>query len=347
MSISAPIPRNGPPTSLNGLDNPYSAGSQANASSTTLRQFRHPNTSLTSLGASPAQPAASTSTSVGRVPVSYNWSPQQQYTPYHLPSPPLSDGGDDIVSLSSMNDGPPPAVIRIETNTRLPARKTIQPSPTRGASPGASPTTQQGITESLAPVPMSRTSSSPNASTSPNHSSPAEEWSSSSSELPHGAAGVGSGHGIYGANGAGRGSLKLHTGNPLYSQSTQSLPATSAIEASQFDHQGMHSDPYLAYSEVHPDSAYSYAPTYPLVKQLSPIAEQDYMSPDSLKRPKSLPPSAPASRVGSEADMRGSQMSQGGSLTHTTASPIGSQTSEVAREFPSLSPTFVLTNFLW
>lgn len=322
ISISAPIPRNTAATSFNGLDsNQYFAGSPASGSSNDLRQFRHPNTSLSRLGTPGNSPGAS---SPGRVPVShYVRTSQEQPTPYHLPSPPLSDGGSDVVSLSSINDGPPPAVIRIETNTRLPARKTLhQPSPTRGASPS---TTQQPITVPSAPMPMRRTVSSPPSSASSYHHSPADDSTPSSSELtptfPSGAA-----SGANGANGGGRWPLRLQTANPIYSQSMHSLPSSSSPGASQFHNAaGMHSDPSLAYSEGNAD-AFSYAYSYPLVKQLSPIAEQDYMSPEM--RPNSLPPS----RVGSEQDMRGSEISNGGSLRTQSGSPIGSQTSEITRE---------------
>lgn len=325
ISISAPIPRNYGPTSLNGLDSdPYTAGSPASGSANDLRQFRHPNTSLSRLGSYGNQPAGSSSISVGRLPLSHDGrSPQPHYSsPYDLPSPPLSDVGSDVVSLSSINDGPPPAVIRIETNTRLPARKALQPAPTRGATSA----THQPITIPSAPMGMQRTVSSPPSSASPYHHSPAEGSTSSSSEVsPTFPAASGS-------NAGGRWPLKLQTGNPIYSQSMQSLPSSSSPPgASQFHNQGMHSDPSLAYSEGNAD-AFSYAYSYPLVAQLSPIAEQDYLSPDSFMRPKSLPPSSPTSRTGLELDMRGSEMSNGGSLKTHSGSPVGSQMSEITRE---------------
>ncbi|KAJ3535632.1 hypothetical protein NMY22_g6394 [Coprinellus aureogranulatus] len=341
------MPRNLPPTSLSGLDssNPYIAGSPASGSSGDLRQFRHPDTSLARLSASGNYPAVSSSpTGGGRVPVSYGGrSPQQPFVPYHLPSPPLSDGGSDVVSLTSINDGPPPAVIRIETDTRLPARKSLQPSQTRGgASPMASPsgsTSEHHITAPSAPIPMRRTVSSPPSSASPYDHSPADESSSPSSELtptfPAGAV-----PGTYSAGTGGRWNLKLHTANPIYSQSTQSLPSSSFPPGlSEFRNQGMHSDPSLAYGEGNQDAFFTYS--YPVVKQLSPIAEQEYMSPDSMNRTKSLPPSTPASGVGSEHEMRVSGPSRGGSLLTQSGSPIGSQTSEITRPSPIYSSPFI------
>lgn len=97
----------------------------------------------------------------------------------------------------------------------------------------------------------------------------------------------------------------------------------------------MHSDPSLPQEQQTYDAnaeQYAYAYSYPMVKQLSPIAEQDYISPDSLKRTRSLPPSGSASRAGSDKDLRTSAVSGGSLLTHS-GSPIGSHTSEITREY--------------
>ncbi|KAF6751695.1 hypothetical protein DFP72DRAFT_850530 [Ephemerocybe angulata] len=345
ISISAPIPRSS--TSLTGYDNPYL--SPSGSGNNDVYQFRQPSSSLTRLGAS-LNPASSSSTSVGRA--SYGAKSHHAF-PYHLPSPPLSDGGSELAS--SINDGPLPAVIRIETDG-LQSRKSKpdsrgMPSPPSAHSEAASSPGTRAAAPSK-PVPVRRTVSSPPTPTTPYHSSPAESSSSpSSSELtPTFGAPTSSAH-LHNTL-PGRVNLKLHTSNHIYSQSTQSLPTSSspmgnaAASGSGFRGVGMHSDPSLAYTEGNAD-AFAFAYSYPLVKQLSPIAEQDYFSPDSLKRPKSLPPSGSASRTNSDKELRESgresqagSLSRAGSLTHS-GSPIGSQTSEITRPSPIYASPFI------
>jgi len=81
---------------------------------------------------------------------------------------------------------------------------------------------------------------------------------------------------------------------------------------------------------------FGYAYNYPLAKQLSPIAEQDYLSPESLKR--SIP--LPGSSIGDDNDHCTSSDKEAGiepspslsySYSHTNPSPGGSQTSEITR----------------
>lgn len=91
--------------------------------------------------------------------------------------------------------------------------------------------------------------------------------------------------------------LRLHT-NPTFSQSTQSL----GLEARSYS-----------------SDLFGYVYSYPLVKQLSPIAEQDYFSPDSLRRTKPLP-------GGSDHNASPSI-----SYSHTNPSPSGSHNSEITR----------------
>lgn len=99
-------------------------------------------------------------------------------------------------------------------------------------------------------------------------------------------------------NESGRWGLKLHT-NEEFSQSTQSL----RLEPRP-----------LSYTDVY-GSAYD----YPLAKQLSPIAEQDYFSPESLCHAKPLP--------------HASDQDLSAIYSQTNPSPGGSQASEVAREY--------------
>ncbi|KAF8065169.1 hypothetical protein FPV67DRAFT_1419400 [Lyophyllum atratum] len=104
--------------------------------------------------------------------------------------------------------------------------------------------------------------------------------------------------------------LKLNT-NPFFSQSTHSLR--------------LDSNPYTtAASDV-----YGHAYSYPLAKQLSPIAEQDYFSPTSLRNTRLLP---------SSSGLNESTPSVTYSISNATnASPGGSQNSEITRPSPSYS----------
>lgn len=98
--------------------------------------------------------------------------------------------------------------------------------------------------------------------------------------------------------------LKLNT-RPEFSQSTHSLRLDSR-----------------PYSTGGTD-VYGYAYNYPLAKQLSPIAEQDYFSPDSLRKTKPLPGCS---------GHNGSTPSVAYSISATTnPSPGGSQNSEITR----------------
>ncbi|KAJ2922587.1 hypothetical protein H1R20_g14493, partial [Candolleomyces eurysporus] len=218
-------------------------------------------------------------------------------------------------------DGPTtgvPAVIRIETDVVAPK---LEEGPSR-------------------PQPVRRTLSSPPTPNSPyHHSSPAES-SSSSSEFSPTLGSVAAGAAAAGAYGGKWSTLKLHT-NHIYSQSTQSLPASSSSPPDQLSSGvGMHSDTSLPHHyDANPDQ-YAYAYSYPMVKQLSPIAEQDYFSPDSLKRTRSLPPSGNTSRAGSDKDLRTSAVSGASLLTHS-GSPIGSHTSEITRPSPIYASPFI------
>lgn len=115
------------------------------------------------------------------------------------------------------------------------------------------------------------------------------------------------------ANDSTRWGLKLRT-NEEFSQSTQSLRL----------------DPRpLSYIRDVYGSAYD----YPLAKQLSPIAEQDYFSPESLRRTKPLPKA-------SDNDLFAPSIA----YSHTNPSPGGSQTSEVAREYRALPLLVIVTS---
>ncbi|RDB19741.1 hypothetical protein Hypma_013158 [Hypsizygus marmoreus] len=101
--------------------------------------------------------------------------------------------------------------------------------------------------------------------------------------------------------------LKLNT-NASFSQSTHSLRLDPR--------------PYTTTST----DVYGYSYNYPLAKQLSPIAEQDYFSPDSLRKTIRLP------------SVNGSTPSVAHSLSNATnPSPGGSQNSEITRPSPSYS----------
>ena len=82
---------------------------------------------------------------------------------------------------------------------------------------------------------------------------------------------------------------------------------------------------------------FGYAYNYPLAKQLSPIAEQDYFSPESLRRSIPLPSVGSNSGSGNsiadtEAGIEPSpSLSYSHSCSHTNPSPSGSQSSEITR----------------
>jgi hypothetical protein len=83
---------------------------------------------------------------------------------------------------------------------------------------------------------------------------------------------------------------------------------------------------------------FGYAYNYPLAKQLSPIAEQDYISPESLRRSLPLPGSGGgkdgvgSTRSDGDGGVEGSP-SLSYSYSHTNPSPSGSQTSEITRTY--------------
>ncbi|KAH6910727.1 hypothetical protein BKA70DRAFT_1371005 [Coprinopsis sp. MPI-PUGE-AT-0042] len=158
-------------------------------------------------------------------------------------------------------------------------------------------------------APFRRTVSSP--PTSPYHASPTD--SAESAEITPTAFGVPS----MPSNG-GRWNLKVHTDQQTSrsnNNSTHSLPYRSRTQAAdQPQAPSMNTD------------VYGYAYGYPLVKQLSPIVEQDYASPDTLHRSRSLPSTA------SDKNLRVS----------ASASPGGSQAStEIARPSPAYSSPFI------
>jgi hypothetical protein len=103
--------------------------------------------------------------------------------------------------------------------------------------------------------------------------------------------------------------LKLNT-TTAFSQSTHSLRLDSR--------------PYTTSTDL-----FGYANHYPLAKQLSPIAEQEYFSPESLHRTKPLPSS---SDDGASPTV---------SYSYTNPSPGGSQSSEITRTF-SAHTLFIL-----
>ena len=84
---------------------------------------------------------------------------------------------------------------------------------------------------------------------------------------------------------------------------------------------------------------FGYAYNYPLAKQLSPIAEQDYFSPESLKRSILLPGGRSGSAIGhntiadSNTDTASPSLSYSHSNAHTNPSPSGSQSSEITRRW--------------
>jgi hypothetical protein len=158
-------------------------------------------------------------------------------------------------------------------------------------------------------TPFRRTVSSP--PTSPYHASPTD--SLESAEITPTAFAVPSTP----SNG-GRWNLKVHTDQQQAARSnngsTHSLPYRSRTQAA--DQQQV---PSMS------TDVYGYAYGYPLVKQLSPIVEQDYASPDTLHRSRSLPSTA------SDKNLRVS----------ASASPGGSQAStEITSEWTSLLPSF-------
>lgn len=144
----------------------------------------------------------------------------------------------------------------------------------------------------LAPVPVQRPSIShihpigrsvSSPPTSPSYEvSPTDSDSSSSTATPA------------------RWGLKLQT-NPAYSTSTHSL----RLEP-----------------RPHSTDVFGYAYSYPLAKQLSPIAEQDYFSPESLRRTKPLPSGSSPSIA----------------FSYTSPSPNGSHISEITRTFAPITP---------
>ncbi|KAG5639752.1 hypothetical protein H0H81_000032 [Sphagnurus paluster] len=108
--------------------------------------------------------------------------------------------------------------------------------------------------------------------------------------------------------------LKLNT-TPVLSQSTHSFHNSRSQTAGITD-------------------VYGHAYNYPMARQLSPIVEQDYITPASLRHPKPLP-----SGSGSGSGRNGS--------THTISntrnpSPAGSQTSEIPRPSPNCSSSNIL-----
>ncbi|KAG5644681.1 hypothetical protein DXG03_007981 [Asterophora parasitica] len=111
--------------------------------------------------------------------------------------------------------------------------------------------------------------------------------------------------------------LKLNT-NSMFSQSSHSLRLD---RDSRLLHNATANDVY--------GSAYS----YPLAKQLSPIVEQDYFSPTSLRG------STPFLGRSGSATHNASAVSVAFSVSNpgTNPSPGGSQTSEIARPSPSYS----------
>ncbi|KAF5384111.1 hypothetical protein D9615_003327 [Tricholomella constricta] len=142
--------------------------------------------------------------------------------------------------------------------------------------------------------PIGRSVSSP--PTSPTHDSSSPSSSSSSS---------------FSGTSSPKWNLKLNT-NPAFSQSTRSLRLDARPHAT------------TAFTDV-----YGHAYNYPLVKQLSPIAEQDYFSPISLRNSKPFP---------GGSVHNGSTPSVSYSISNATnASPGGSQTSEITRPSPSYS----------
>ncbi|TFK75655.1 hypothetical protein BDN72DRAFT_892153 [Pluteus cervinus] len=79
---------------------------------------------------------------------------------------------------------------------------------------------------------------------------------------------------------------------------------------------------------------FGYAQQYPLVKQLSPIAEQDYFSPDSLHRSKGLPSTSSLGHA--QTDVSPSM-----ARSYTNPSPSGSHHSEITRPSPVYSHPFI------
>lgn len=130
--------------------------------------------------------------------------------------------------------------------------------------------------------PIGRSVSSP--PTSPSYSSTSSSSSSSFSGVP-----------------SPKWNLKLNTATS-FSQSTHSLRLDSR--------------PYTTSTDL-----FGYANHYPLAKQLSPIAEQDYFSPESLRKTKPLPSSSD------------NDASPSVSYSYTNPSPGGSQSSEITRMF--------------
>ncbi|KAF9011854.1 hypothetical protein BDQ17DRAFT_1387422 [Cyathus striatus] len=107
--------------------------------------------------------------------------------------------------------------------------------------------------------------------------------------------------------------LRLHTSNINFSQSTQSLRLDARPHSYTTDVFG---------------NAYG----YPLAKQLSPIAEQDYISPDSARNSKGLPSVSDKNISRSESLTRSQR---------TNPSPASSQTSEIARPSPIYASPFI------
>ncbi|TFK31367.1 hypothetical protein BDQ12DRAFT_729619 [Crucibulum laeve] len=110
--------------------------------------------------------------------------------------------------------------------------------------------------------------------------------------------------------------LRLHT-TPGFTQSTHSLRLDSRPMTYSYS-----MDPY--------GNAYN----YPMAKQLSPIAEQDYFSPDSLRHSNPLPGEGSGSdkAISASASM---------SFSQGNPSPGGSQGSEITRPSPVYSSPFL------
>lgn len=145
-------------------------------------------------------------------------------------------------------------------------------------------------------IPFRRTVSSPPLS--PYHGSPTD--SLESAEITPTAFAVPST-----PSAGGRWNLKVHTDPQQAARSnngsSHSLPYRTRTQATDQQQQvpSMNTD------------VYGYAYGYPLVKQLSPIVEQDYASPDTLHRSRSLPSTASDKnlRVSASASPGGSQAS--------------------------------------
>ncbi|KAG6907527.1 hypothetical protein DXG01_008563 [Tephrocybe rancida] len=144
--------------------------------------------------------------------------------------------------------------------------------------------------------PISRALSAPSLSTP--HDSATPSSTSSSSSSPAGT-----------PTSKGQSGLRLNT-NPVPAQSANTLRLDAPASVTT--------------------DVYAHAYNYPLAKQLSPIEEQDYFSPVSLRTPISLP-------NGSD-DSNDSNASIAYAMSFATnPSPVGSQKSEIGRPSPSYS----------